>query len=183
MMTIYEPPQRNAGIIGGKFMERTRVLQPGSTLSSPSGPTYYEAHDLYVGATIEVLRHRFVLLDADEYVFNYMEGIVANGGDNRHTFLGGIITGHHGGTINLEGPAYIKSDRQKVYAKAKKAAHGNSALKKHLEERLKSKDVGSTGVVDRKVLVNECRDAWKGILDDHVSLQSCFSIIYSGFKR
>ncbi|KAI9105391.1 hypothetical protein DFS34DRAFT_574438 [Phlyctochytrium arcticum] len=74
MMTIYEPPQRNAGVIGGKFMERTRVLLPGSSLSDPQGPRYYIAPDLYVGATVTVFAHRFVLLDADEYVFNYMEG-------------------------------------------------------------------------------------------------------------
>ncbi|KAI8803222.1 hypothetical protein BJ742DRAFT_857699 [Cladochytrium replicatum] len=73
MMTIYELPQRNAGTLGGKFMERTRVPKPGSSLSSPNGPSYYDAPDLFVGTTIEIFRHRFVLLDADEYVFNYME--------------------------------------------------------------------------------------------------------------
>lgn len=72
-MTIHEPPQRNAGIIGGKFMERTRVLQPGSALSDQSGPVYYDVKHLYVGGKIEVLSHSFVLLDADEYAFNFME--------------------------------------------------------------------------------------------------------------
>jgi len=28
-MTIYEPPVRNSGIIGGKFLENTRVAKPG----------------------------------------------------------------------------------------------------------------------------------------------------------
>ncbi|KAI8825058.1 uncharacterized protein EV422DRAFT_617490 [Fimicolochytrium jonesii] len=73
MMTIYEPPQRNAGVIGGKFMERTRVLLPGSSLTDPGGPRYYDATDLHVGATVTVFAHQFVLLDADEYVYNYME--------------------------------------------------------------------------------------------------------------
>ena len=28
-MTIYEPPVRNSGVIGGKFLEHTRVAKPG----------------------------------------------------------------------------------------------------------------------------------------------------------
>lgn len=59
--------------MGGKFMERTRVLRPGSSLFDSTGPLYYSLTDLWVGARIEVLRHRFVLIDADETVFNYME--------------------------------------------------------------------------------------------------------------
>jgi hypothetical protein len=81
MMTIYEPPQRNAGVLGGKFLERTRVLKnmPRDSLSavSPLGlsstPEYYGIQDLYVGASLEINRHSFVLLDADEFVLNYME--------------------------------------------------------------------------------------------------------------
>ena len=30
MVTIYEKAQRNSGIIGGKFLSRTRVCKPGS---------------------------------------------------------------------------------------------------------------------------------------------------------
>lgn len=47
-------------------MERTRVLLPSSSLSDPRGPQYYNAQDLYVGASVFVLGHRFILLDADE---------------------------------------------------------------------------------------------------------------------
>jgi hypothetical protein len=54
-------------------MERTRVLQPGSSLSDAQGPVYYNCEDLYVGAKIVILSHNFLLLDADEYAFNYME--------------------------------------------------------------------------------------------------------------
>ncbi len=28
-ISIYEPPMRNSGIIGGKFLERSRVSKPG----------------------------------------------------------------------------------------------------------------------------------------------------------
>lgn len=29
-VTIYEPQMRNSGIIGGKFLERSRVAKPGN---------------------------------------------------------------------------------------------------------------------------------------------------------
>ncbi|ESO86018.1 hypothetical protein LOTGIDRAFT_195429 [Lottia gigantea] len=70
MMTIYEPPVRNSGIIGGKFLERTRVARPGS---QPDNPAFYGPTDFYVGAVVEVFKHRFVITSADQYVLKYME--------------------------------------------------------------------------------------------------------------
>ena len=70
MVTIYEPPVRNSGIIGGKFLERTRVAKPAS---APEKPTYYGPADFYIGAVIEVFSHRFVITNADEFVLKYME--------------------------------------------------------------------------------------------------------------
>ncbi|WAR18089.1 EFHC1-like protein [Mya arenaria] len=64
MMTIYEPPVRNSGIIGGKFLERTRVAKPNCP---PDQPMFYGPQDFYIGAVIEVFRHRFVITNADEY--------------------------------------------------------------------------------------------------------------------
>jgi len=63
---VYEPPQRNSGIIGGKFLERRRVKKP-------DGESYYTASDLYIGANVEFYKHKFILTDADEYAVNYME--------------------------------------------------------------------------------------------------------------
>jgi hypothetical protein len=70
MITIHEPPVRNSGIIGGKFLERTRVAKPSST---PDHPEYYGPKDFSIGAEIEVFRHRFVITGADQYVLKYME--------------------------------------------------------------------------------------------------------------
>ncbi|NXF41662.1 EFHC1 protein, partial [Nyctibius bracteatus] len=70
MISIYEPPVRNSGIIGGKYLEKTRVAKPGSTTENA---TYYEPSDFTIGSTIEVFGHRFIITDADEYVLNYME--------------------------------------------------------------------------------------------------------------
>ncbi|XP_060785820.1 EF-hand domain-containing family member C2 [Neoarius graeffei] len=72
-ITVYEPIQKNSGIIGGKFLERRRVKKPGQTLFKSEMSGYYKAQDLYVGARININNHLFQLMDADEYVFNYME--------------------------------------------------------------------------------------------------------------
>lgn len=50
MISIYEPPVRNSGIIGGKYLGKTRVAKPGSTTENAM---YYEPSDLTIGSTIE----------------------------------------------------------------------------------------------------------------------------------
>jgi hypothetical protein len=70
MITIYEPPIKNSGLIGGKFLERTRVAKPGST---PEKPQFYGPQDFYIGAVIHVFRHRFLITNADAFVLTYME--------------------------------------------------------------------------------------------------------------
>lgn len=49
-ISIYEPPVRNSGITGGKYLRRTKVTKPGST---PENPIYYEPSDFTIGSTIE----------------------------------------------------------------------------------------------------------------------------------
>ena len=61
------------GIIGGKFLERGRVKKPNQELFSTKLSEYYQASDLFVGTTVEFNRFRFMLIDADEYAYNYME--------------------------------------------------------------------------------------------------------------
>lgn len=50
MISIYEPPVRNSGIIGGKYLGKTRVAKPGSTTENA---VYYGPSDLTIGSTIE----------------------------------------------------------------------------------------------------------------------------------
>ncbi len=54
-------------------MERDRVKKPNQPSYSTQLSEYYQAHDLYVGATVEFHKFRFIILDADEYAYNYME--------------------------------------------------------------------------------------------------------------
>ena len=61
------------GIIGGRFLERGRVKRPDQPRFSTELSQYYQAQDLYVGARLNFNGHKFILVDGDEYAFNYME--------------------------------------------------------------------------------------------------------------
>ncbi|XP_074093287.1 EF-hand domain-containing protein 1 isoform X2 [Macrotis lagotis] len=70
MVSIFEPPVRNSGFFGGKFLTKTKIAKPGSCLDNPS---FYGPGDFYIGALIEVFGHRFIIKDADEYVLKFLE--------------------------------------------------------------------------------------------------------------
>lgn len=74
MISIYEKPTRNTGIIGGKFLEKTQIPKPGSTVEEPD---FYSPADFAIGSTVEVFSHRFVLTDADRYVLTYLESVAS----------------------------------------------------------------------------------------------------------
>lgn len=61
---------RNSGVIGGKFLERTRVPKPGCSVDNPE---FYHPNDFSIGASVVVFNHNFVITDADMYVVKYME--------------------------------------------------------------------------------------------------------------
>jgi len=77
-ISVFEPPQRNSGIIGGGFLHRTKVKKPNQPLFSNKMSEHYEATDLYIGAILEFNSFVFKIIDADEYAVAYME---ANQGD------------------------------------------------------------------------------------------------------
>jgi len=68
---IQERPQENSGYVGGKFLQRSKVRKPNTTPAPEL--EYYAAPDMYVGAVIEVFRNKFILLEADEYTYTFME--------------------------------------------------------------------------------------------------------------
>ena len=61
------------GIAGGKFLERGRIKKPGTPQFSVENSQYFSGSDLYIGACVNFNGHKFILLDADEYAYNYME--------------------------------------------------------------------------------------------------------------
>ncbi|KAK4880766.1 hypothetical protein RN001_008912 [Aquatica leii] len=67
---IYEPPIRNSGVIGGKYLSDSLVSKPGS---DPLNPDYYTPADFYIGALLVVHQQRFIIIDADLYVYRYMQ--------------------------------------------------------------------------------------------------------------
>ncbi|MEQ2193562.1 hypothetical protein XENOCAPTIV_003710 [Xenoophorus captivus] len=50
MISIFEKPMRNSGIIGGKFLEKTRIPKPGSSVDNPE---FYSPADFAIGATVD----------------------------------------------------------------------------------------------------------------------------------
>ena len=65
-VAVYEPPMRNSGIIGGKFLERGRAIDPASG-------GYYMPIDFFVGATVTIYSQPFKIHKCDQYTLNFME--------------------------------------------------------------------------------------------------------------
>lgn len=65
-VSVYEPPQKNSGIVGGKFLERCRIKKPNAN-------DYYSQSDFFTGAVVEFFKHTFCIFQADEYSLSYME--------------------------------------------------------------------------------------------------------------
>ncbi|KAM9849611.1 EF-hand domain-containing protein 1-like [Aulostomus maculatus] len=71
-ISIFEKSTRNSGIIAGKYLKKTRVPKPGSTIDNPE---FYSPADFVIGSTVDVFGQRFMLTDADLYVLKYLESI------------------------------------------------------------------------------------------------------------
>lgn len=69
-VSIHEPPRRNSGQPGGKFLSENKVMRPGT---NPDMPEYLRASDFYIGARVEVFGRVFVIYDADLAVSKYVE--------------------------------------------------------------------------------------------------------------
>ncbi|KAI5935620.1 EF-hand domain-containing family member C2 isoform X1 [Manis javanica] len=72
-VSVFEPIEKNSGITGGKFLKRSRVKKPGQEIFKSELLEYIKAEELYVGAKVNLNGYLFLLLNADEYTFNYME--------------------------------------------------------------------------------------------------------------
>ncbi|KAK2840356.1 hypothetical protein Q5P01_014096 [Channa striata] len=72
-ISVFERPERNSGVISGKFLKRGRVKKPGQELFKAEMSEYFSAQDLYVGAVLCLNSKDFHLFEADEYTLNYME--------------------------------------------------------------------------------------------------------------
>jgi hypothetical protein len=66
---IMEPPLRNSGFKGGVFL--TRCAIPSATSNGNITPT-----DIYIGNTITMLSHKFVIHNADEFTLKVIHMLV-----------------------------------------------------------------------------------------------------------
>eukprot|EP00758_Cryptobia_borreli_P004014 Tbor_TRINITY_DN4122_c0_g1::TRINITY_DN4122_c0_g1_i1::g.26520::m.26520 len=65
-IAIFEPVQRNSGIVGGKFLQRQSVKNPATGKN-------YVASDFHVGSKPVINGFRFLILATDERSMSYME--------------------------------------------------------------------------------------------------------------
>ncbi|CAF0958253.1 unnamed protein product [Rotaria sordida] len=81
LISVYEKPLDGYGCLTRKFLERIRIPKPDS---HPDAPIYYGPNDFYIGARIELFKHRFIIIDADRYVLKFIE-------ENRQQFSQHVI--------------------------------------------------------------------------------------------
>ncbi|CAE7224886.1 EFHC1 [Symbiodinium natans] len=79
-LSIHEPPQRNMGILTGKFLEKSIHL------NQETG-ALFKVEDFMPGNVIKVYNREFEILDMDDYTRKYLE----EGGVKRHFDLEGVL--------------------------------------------------------------------------------------------
>ncbi|KAL4458717.1 hypothetical protein ABPG75_013582 [Micractinium tetrahymenae] len=72
-LAVFEPPQPNSGITGGKFLERSKVYKNGSKLA------WYTEEDMRINAVLDLHGGRFRLTAADAFTEQYHESKKAAG--------------------------------------------------------------------------------------------------------
>lgn len=65
-LAVYEPPQRNSGVLGGAFARRNKYK------NSDTGE-YFKCSDFFVGAQVAINSHRMEIESADDYSMKHME--------------------------------------------------------------------------------------------------------------
>jgi hypothetical protein len=62
---VQEPPIRNSGFVGGVFLSRRKIKRPDGDMLSEK--------EFFIGAAVQILKHRFLILDANDGTLKYME--------------------------------------------------------------------------------------------------------------
>ncbi|XP_023567655.1 EF-hand domain-containing protein 1 isoform X2 [Octodon degus] len=167
MISIFEPPVRNSGIIGGKYLGRSRVAKP---LSPVDSPVYYGPGDFFIGAVIEVFGHRFVIIDADEYVLKYMESHAdqyspeALASVQSHIRKGGAVAPDLGNKQAKEDPGV--QELEALIHTMQKRLTGHPCQDK-IREAFQVYDKEASGYVDRETFFKIC-DSLNVPVDDSV---------------
>lgn len=64
-VSVFEKFERNSGFIGGKFYERNRA-------KNPETGEYFRSNDFFLGKVIEFNKHKFEIIEVDEYTKAYL---------------------------------------------------------------------------------------------------------------
>jgi hypothetical protein len=83
-LSIHEPPQRNLGIVTGRFLEK------GVHLNMTTG-NLFTPEDMYPGAMLEVHGRKFVLLDCDDYTRKFYAAQAGAVDDSNNLDLGAVL--------------------------------------------------------------------------------------------
>lgn len=69
---IYEPAQKNSGIIEGKFLHRRKYKNVDNNME------FITPTDMAIAANVKINGHSFHILSADDYTVNYLNSYVNN---------------------------------------------------------------------------------------------------------
>uniref|UniRef100_A0A673U946 EF-hand domain-containing protein 1 n=1 Tax=Suricata suricatta TaxID=37032 RepID=A0A673U946_SURSU len=155
MITIFEPPVRNSGIIAGKYLGRTKVLKPSSSVENP---IYYGPTDFFIGAVIEVFGRRFVILDTDDYVLKYMESNAAQYSPEALLSIQNCAQKHEAPALELENKQTEDPGEQELEAlidtiRKQREPH---PCKDNIREAFQSYDQDASGYVDKEMFFKVC---------------------------
>lgn len=64
-MSIYEPAQKNSGIVEGKFLERRKYKNESGEFITPT--------DLAIGGDVKINGYSFHVLSCDDYTQKYLD--------------------------------------------------------------------------------------------------------------
>ncbi len=67
-VSVFEPPVRNSGIWGGKFLDRQKVTNVDTGAN-------FKATDFVVGGTVTINAHQFELLESDKYTQSFYKDV------------------------------------------------------------------------------------------------------------
>lgn len=70
-VAIIEPEQRNSGHKGGTFLSRGKINMPDPYNKGETKP--FMPEDVTVGAPLQIRSHRFLVHDADEFTYRFLE--------------------------------------------------------------------------------------------------------------
>jgi len=159
-ISIFEPPARNSGIIGGKFLERGNIAKPNDP------EDLYKSSDFFVGAKLVLYNRTFLLVEADNYTYNYMEQHPENFPYSDYSRILAKIKLSNKGREDELRTAFIEMDTDgsgylslEELEKALKKA-GSNLLKHEVISIMRRQDASGDGKISIEEFFNACNIKW-----------------------